>query len=159
MPVLVDGNNLMFAARALHESGSALGRSMLCRILGEWSHRTGKRVHVVFDGPTPPPAQAAQLGGKLLTLTFGGSLSADEVIAELVRRDSAARRLLVVSSDRQVQRAARRRRAHFLRSDAFWVGMIRDLERPAPTRVEPPQKRVGLAEGESGDWLEYFGLS
>ncbi len=159
MPVLVDGNNLLFAARALQEGGSALGRSALCRVLGEWARRTGKKVHVVFDGRKPAPALQAQLGGRYLALSFSGPASADEVIADMVGRDSAARRLLVVSTDRQVQRVARRRRAHVLRSDAFWIGMIRDLERPVRLPIEPPEKRTGLSDGQSSDWLDYFGLN
>lgn len=158
MPVLVDGNNLLYAARALEEHGDQIGRSKLCAALAEWSRRTGHRVRIVFDGPAPPRSAAAQISGGEIEVVYSGGESADSVIARLIEEDSAARRVLVVSSDREVKRSAKRRRARSATSPEFWVGVRAELERRPPTRTEPREKRAGLDPEATEAWLKRFGF-
>lgn len=159
VPVVVDGNNLLYAARSAGTTELLIGRSMLCGTLSQWAARKGERVHVVFDGPPPNPALAVQIGKPHIELSFSGAgNSADSVVIERIERDSAARRLIVVSSDRAIIRAARRRRARAVRSEDFWVTVQRDLARPEPRRVEPEEKEAGLGADATREWLEEFGL-
>lgn len=159
MPVLVDGNNLIFAARQVDPTDLLIGRSMLCAKLGDWARRRRERVHVVFDGPEPEASLAEQLGDPDITVTYSGrGVSADRRIHELIAADSAARRLVVVSSDREVMAAARRRDARPMRADDFWRIVVADLSRPEPRPLEPPEKRTGLAPDQTDEWLRDFGL-
>lgn len=159
MPVLIDGNNLLFAARQVEGVGLEIGRSNLCDRLGLWSQRRNVAVHVVFDGPAPPPALAAQIGHPHLRVTYSGAgRSADSVLERLLAIDSAARRLVVVSSDRAVMRAAKRRLARPLRSDEFWRQVQRDLVPRPPRPTEPTEKRTGLTPEATDDWLREFGF-
>lgn len=159
MPLLIDGNNLIFAARLVDPTDLLIGRSMLCAKLGDWARRRRERVHVVFDGPPPDAPLAEQIGDPDLTVTYSGrGVSADRRIQELIAADSAARRLVVVSSDREVMSAARRRDARPMRADDFWRIVVADLARPEPQPLEPPEKRAGLAPEQTEEWLRDFGL-
>lgn len=160
MPVLIDGNNLLYAARAVEDPSRLIGRSMLCDALGSWGRRRSENVHVVFDGPAPPSPLAAQIGHPDIKVTYSGAgISADAVVADIIEAHSAARRLIVVSSDRAIARAARRRRARPVRSEDFWALVKHDLARPAPQRVEPEEKEAGLSPEATQQWLEEFGLT
>lgn len=160
MPVLIDGYNLMHAAQASPHGSELIGRGLLCRLLGEWSQRCGEPVTIVFDGAAPTPGLAEQIGDPRITVRYSADRSADALIAELIAASSAPRRLLVVSSDHEVQRAAKRRGASVAESPAFVARMKRDLtdDRPAAPDREPPAKRRGV-EGEHRDkWMEQFGF-
>lgn len=159
MPTLIDGNNLLFAARDVEDPERPLGRSKLCEMLGRWARRRGEKVHVVFDGPAPTPGLARQIGDPDIAVDYsGGGVSADARLIEILERDSAARRLLVVSSDREIRRAAKRRRARAIRSDVFWSALKRDLSRPVVRPLEPPEKGRGLGPDATERWLREFGL-
>jgi predicted RNA-binding protein with PIN domain len=158
MPVLIDGNNLLFAARTA-EPERPPSRATLCRRLSEWAQRTGEKVTVVFDGPAPSRPLARQISAVGVSVGYSGSgVSADDRIAEAIQADSAPRRLLVISSDRAVARAGRRRRARTMRSDVFWAAVQRAVARPKPQPLEPPEKRRGLPAGETKRWLRELGL-
>jgi len=159
VPVLIDGNNLLHAARRAQTSSLLIGRSMLCQAIGRWAQRRSERVHIVFDGPAPPPGMAAQVAHQAIQVSYSGvGVSADEALMRLLETDSAARRLIVVSSDRQIQRAAQRRRARPLDAETFWLRVQRDLARPRPVRKEPREKEAGLSPEATDEWLKEFGL-
>jgi predicted RNA-binding protein with PIN domain len=158
MPILIDGNNLLFAARD-EDPERPIGRSKLCEILGRWACRRGQKVHVVFDGPAPTAGLAEQIGDPSIAVDYSGSgVSADARLRDILEGDSAARRLLVVSSDREIVRAAKRRRACPVASDEFWNMVQRDLSQPERESLEPPEKRRGLGPGVGEDWLRELGL-
>ena len=159
MPVVIDGNNLLHAARRAETSTLLIGRSMLCDAIGRWAQRRNERVHVVFDGPAPPRPLAGQIGHPAIQVTYSGpGISADSVLTEILQTDSAARRLLVVSSDLEIVRAARRRRARSVGADEFWRMVQRDLSRGRPAQKEPKEKESGLSPDDVQRWLDEFEL-
>lgn len=159
MPVVIDGNNLLFAAQKQEPSSILVGRSILCDRLGMWADRCRESVHVVFDGPAPNAALAAQIGNPNIEVTYSGrGVTADSVLCKIVETDSAARRLVVVSSDREVAAAAKRRRARAVRSEDFWAGLQRTLARPVPRKDEPEEKEAGLTPEATEEWLREFGF-
>lgn len=160
MTVLVDGNNLTYAACELEDPERPVGRWALCETLREWARRTRNKVHVVFDGPSPPRGFERQLADdQFVGVSFSGhGRTADAALIEMLNEHSAARRLLVVSSDREIRRAAQRRRAKDIRSDEFWMAVRSTLQRPERTSSEPGEKRVGLADDEADEWMKLFGL-
>lgn len=158
MAVLIDGNNLLFAAYDA-DPDRPPGRERLCALLGQWSRRCGERVAVVFDGTAPASEFAEQLRkGGVETDFSGAGVKADAVIIARIAADSAPRRLLVVSTDREIARAARRRRAMPMRSDDFWALLSADLAAPPHVPLEPLEKRHGLGPDQTSEWLKELGL-
>jgi predicted RNA-binding protein with PIN domain len=158
MPVLIDGNNLLFAARDTDPERPP-SRSTLCLKLGQWARRTGENVAVIFDGPAPAGPLARQIDDPDVAVGYSGAgVSADDVLIRTIEADSAARLLLVVSSDREIARVARRRRARAMRSDEFWALLQGDLARPQRSPLEPDEKRRGLRAADTESWLRELGL-
>lgn len=158
MPLLVDGNNLLYAARDA-EPDRPPDRSTLCMLLGKWSRRMGDRVHIVFDGPRPAQARFAQISDSEITLEFSGSgIIADVVLIEYISENTAPKRLRVVTSDREIVRAAKKRRARTVGSGEFWI----ELSREEPVRQrrpqEPREKSTGLEPEQTDHWLRELGL-
>lgn len=159
MRVLVDGNNLVFAARNTDPGDVLIGRQIVCQTLGQWATRYRHEVRIVFDGRAPARGFGEQLADANVELTFSGESTADDTLTDLLNADSAARRMLVVSSDRQVQRAAGRRLAKSIKAEEFWLAVARDLARPLPEPGEPPAKRYGSeSDDETRGWLDEFGF-
>jgi predicted RNA-binding protein with PIN domain len=158
MPVLIDGNNLLYAARDTDPERPP-SRSTLCLRLGQWARRTGERVSVIFDGPAPTGGLARQISDPDVAVSYSGTgVSADAVLAETIEADTAARLLLVVSSDREVLDVARRRQARGMRSDEFWAMVLGALARPERPPLEPDEKRQGLPAADTERWLRELGL-
>lgn len=157
MPVLIDGNNLLYAALDADPERPP-SRTTLCLLLGRWAQKTGEIISIVFDGPAPPEPLAQQTAAKGVRVTYGGGETADDVIEQMIADDSAARRLVVVSTDGEVARAARRYGAKPIRSDEFWASVRRELARRATAPLEPPEKSLGLGGDETERWLREMGL-
>ena len=157
MPYLIDGNNLIFA---LAEVGPEVDRVGLCELLAGLVSAGGK-VRIVFDGPAPSPPADQRIAETGVAVTFcPGSPADDEIIAQL-HADSAPRLLTVVSSDRQIRRAATRRKCKAVTSEDFarrLPQILRLANGPTAGRREPRQKRTGLTPEETIKWLAEFGL-
>ena len=158
MPYLIDGNNLSFA---LDEMGLAVGREGLCKLLTLLLPEDPK-VHVVFDGPPPPAGHAQQIDLIGIQVTYAHPHSADDLILESIAADSAPRRLNVISSDREIRTAARRRRCPSTSSQDFarkLLALHRAARQPEPTPdTEPTEKQTGLTDEQTRQWLDEFGL-
>ena len=160
MPYLIDGNNLMYA---LSEAQGGVGRLGLCKLLMGLPAR-GQRVRVVFDGPEPPSGLARQIEDTGLEVHYSGPRIADDLITEHITADSAPRRLTVVSSDREIRKAASRRRCRIIKSEEFVPMLLRIVEShrrcESKTRRggEPKEKREGLSQEQTQKWLREFGF-
>jgi len=158
MPYLIDGNNLM---HALADVGPEVGREALCKLLIPLLAR-GATAHVVFDGAAPPPGVAAQIEQTGVRVTYAGERTADEVILKLIAQDTAPKRLTVVSTDREIRRAAERRRCKPVTSQEFAQKILRiDAARRKPKPARSPESRAkqkGLSEQETRHWLREFGF-
>jgi len=94
-----------------------------------------------------------------LTVRFADPGSdADSMIEQLIEADSSPRKLIVVSSDHRLHRAARRRRAKAIDSDQWYAETLRK-------RIERMRhKSLGLKPEEPPSevdvrfWLRQFGL-
>ena len=155
MSFLIDGNNLNFAL--VDAEGSPVSRQRLCRMLaplvaaGEW-------VCVVFDGPPPQAGLAAQIAAQV-HVEYASPQSADQVLLRLIRDDTAPRRLTVVSTDREIRQAARRRRCQSVTSEEFASFVHRLNRRRLPDGTEEPdEKTQGLSPRQVDDWLKEFHL-
>ena len=158
MPVILDGTNLLWALRDAFEEREITTEIQLCRILGRYFEQAGEDGEIVFDGGGPPDQSVFDHVGRLQVVFSGFQSDADTVIEEKIKASTAPRRLTVVSSDRRLRKAATARKATALKSELFWEQMNRELQRPPQREKEPQEKKEGLTESETEQWMDLFGL-
>lgn len=160
MPFLIDGYNLYHAAIKFHEEWAGMTPHALCAMIALDITRLREVAIVVFDGAQPRgQSWAAEPMGPVQVVYCGGGKDADAMLEELIEKNTAPRRLTVVSSDRRLRRAAGRRRATALTAPEYLKAMVQRQNRPAPPPPEPPEKRRGVSSpGELEVWLKLFGL-
>ena len=83
--------------------------------------------------------------------------NADELLERIIAAHDTPRKLVVVSGDHRVQRAARRRRATAVDSDRWWADLCAERRRKGAELPMPPQKPTGnLSAGEVDYWVSQF---
>ncbi len=165
MPLLIDGYNLLYVSGIIGSGrgpgGLERSRLALLNFLAEsvepreLSHTT-----VVFDAREAPRGLPRVVPHRGITVRFAADYEeADDLIEELIRADSAPRRLVVVSSDHRIQRAARRRRAKAIDSDVWYADLIRARrDRASADAAETPARpAVPLLKEDVNFWLRKFG--
>ncbi len=164
MALLIDGYNLLNAVGIVGRGGpGGLERSRLALLnfLAESLVADEiARTTVVFDAHDVPPGLPQTVNHRGLTVRFAVRYEdADSLIEELIRADSAPRRLVVVSSDHRIQRAARRRRARGVDSDVWYAEVIerrRQRRQRSATAGKTPPPLPPLAE-DVDYWVRQFG--
>ena len=156
--VIIDGTNLLWAIHEWNDEREITSEVKLCQTLERYFAQVGDEGEIVFDGAGPSDKSVFDGVGRLSIAFSGFDSDADTVIEEKVLASTAPRRLTVVSSDRRLRRAAGERKATALKSDLFWGQVLKELARKKPARKEPEEKRDGLTEGETEQWLDIFGL-
>ncbi len=155
MSLIIDGYNLMHAAGLLgrrHGPGVLeKARLALLNVLAESLEPADvPRTTVVFDAKHSPHGAESTLVHHGLTVRFAAEHEeADELIEELIRTDSALRRLTVVSSDHRVQTAARRRRATAIASEEWFDSLLRARRqrKQAPAPTDAKRRAAGTRGG------------
>ena len=164
MSLLIDGYNLLYAAgivgRGTGPGGRERSRMALLNFLAEsLDPEEIARTTVVFDAAQAPPGLPREWKHRGILVRFSaGYEDADALLEELIRADSAPRRLTVVSSDHRIQRAARRRKARAVDSDVWYAEILhRRSDRQHHKPVQPARPAVPLSEKEVQQWLDRFG--
>lgn len=154
MPYLIDGHNLIPKIPGL-DLGDVDDEIQLVELLQEFCRNRRKQVEVYFDNAPPGQPRARNYGMVLARFARAGQ-SADEMIhARLQRLGRSARNWTVVSSDHQVQAAARAARAQAVSSEAFAQLLGEEL---GETRPEPgADMDSGLSAEDIDEWLALFG--
>ena len=154
---IIDGHNLLHTIFKLEGDSGATSDVGLCRILGRYFKLTGEKGEMIFDGTGPPDKGGFDNISNLEVFFAGVRSDADTVIEDKISANTAPKRLIIVSSDRRLRKAARIRKATSMKSDVFWNDVQKQLSRKRPEK-EPTEKRQGLNEGETEQWLEFFGF-
>ncbi len=163
MATLIDGYNLAHGsgilARNIGPGTLQRARDALVGFLkASLSDTERAATTVVFDAQaTPPDLPSEQVCDGLRVVYAVGYETADALLEELIRADSAPRRLVVVSSDHQIQRAAKRRRATAVDSDA-WFADLQRRRRERPRHRSDTHEKPSLpeVEAETEYWLKVF---
>jgi hypothetical protein len=122
--------------------------------------RYGTRDAILVCDGTPKPHERGSGRGwdtAVRVVYAGAGKDADSLIERLIAQHTAPRRLLVVSDDRRIRSAARRRRAGWLGSAEFLRQLADDAERPEGKPA--PSKPDTLEPGEVDAWLREFGFA
>lgn len=165
--ILVDTYNLLHAPAAARFFPDDAGPAELAGLIALGRHRAAQ-VILVCDG-TPPPGWAHAPPGRLAELRYrvesvdivfaGAGSDADTMIEAFIARDSAPKRLRVVSSDRRIIAAARRRGARSIQSDRFVHALLADVARLRNAWVRPEfAARVPLDAEAVRYWRNLFGI-
>jgi uncharacterized protein len=163
MPLLIDGYNLLHVS-GVFGRGTALtelhrSREALLAFLAA-SLQPTERTHatIVFDAAGAPPGLPQRFRYEGIDVQFARDPgNADELIERLIAAHDAPRKLVVVSGDHRVQRAARRRRATAVDSDRWWADLCAQRRERGAELPALPQKPVGeLTTGEVDYWVSQF---
>jgi predicted RNA-binding protein with PIN domain len=151
MALIVDCYNILHAEMPPPLAG--LDEAGLCRAIARSVWR-GQPVTVVCDGKVKPGGASESPVDEVVLLFAGKGKSADDVILDMIGADHSPRKLVIATSDHEIQKAARRRRCKVLSAERF----IRTLSsRPGQGNVEA-RPTAPLDESEVGRWLEEFGV-
>lgn len=158
MAILIDGYNLLFAlGRLTPRSGRGAlegARRWLLQQL-RLRERPGTDVTVVFDGGSGACGRKTPEDPGDIRVVFSQGTSADDVIEELIRKESAPRSLTVVSDDHRLQQAARRRGCVVRKCLDYYE---QDRKTPASSPVtDPPAKPDGSSAEDVDRYLKAFG--
>ena len=160
MSLLIDGYNLLNAA-ATEPAGrgptplSRERQGLLNVLANALDEKTRQRTTIVFDAAEAPPGLPRETAVHEMRVIFAREFpQADALIEELIEAESAPRSLLVVSSDHRLHRAARRRGAKAIDSDA-WYQSLRRRRRSGPHR-RPEKPALPQSEDEAAYWVEQF---
>jgi len=128
--IIIDGYNLLGTCGFIGSRGGPgmleRARSRLLGFLAQiFSPAERGGVTVVFDSAVRLPDTPDYVLHNGIHVHFAsGHRDADEMIIDMLLRHSAPKSLLIVSSDHQIQQAAKRRRARFVDSDKWYDEMI-----------------------------------
>jgi predicted RNA-binding protein with PIN domain len=153
MNLLVDGHNLIGQLPGI-SLADADDEAQLVMMLRRYATRKrGRQVVVVFDGGVYGHPQ--QLDGYGVTCHF--AKSPQDADAQLLRRLRALHRpagWALVSSDRQVARAAEEHGVRVIGAREFAAQLVAPAASPAPSDEKAD---VRLSEAEIAEWLRLFG--
>ena len=154
MPFIIDGHNLIPKIPGL--SLSEMDDEMrLVEMLQEYCRLTRKQVEVFFDNAPPGQPRARNFGSVIARFVRSGQTADQAIRNKLQRLGGEARNWTVVSSDHQVQAAARAARAAVIPSETFSRQMKEILD-SSPKTSEVADK--GLSNDEVDDWMKIFGI-
>jgi predicted RNA-binding protein with PIN domain len=151
--LLIDGHNLIAQVAGLSLADPD-DEQKLVVLLRKYAARRGAKIIVVFDSGLPG-GRSRELSGGGVTAIFAGSHTiADRILIERIRELSKPGEWIVVSSDREVQQAAERRKMTVRSSPEFASIM---LAPPKEAASEPPVIEPKLGQDEVNEWLKIFG--
>jgi len=150
MPYLVDGHNLIPKV-GLHLN-SPDDEMELVAILKEFARFKRQQVEVYFDGAPIGQAGTRKLGTVRAHFVPLGQTADSAIRSRLKKMEKEAKNWIIVSSDHEVQSAARVVRAQVVTSDEF-VKMLRAATNSAPKAKTENKK---LSAQEVDEWLKLF---
>ena len=169
MPTIVDGYNVILQSGLLRgrRAPDFLQRARNALIGLIASRMPNQMTTVVFDAAQAPPNREATYVDRGVHVRFAVDHDeADELIEELIRRESAPRKLTVVSSDHRIRKAAQRRGA--VSVDALdWLDQLRNARisdrssgplPPANVATSERDTPVPLSPEQIEPWIEAFSL-
>jgi predicted RNA-binding protein with PIN domain len=154
---IIDGYNLLHAIPRVDENAGLMNDIQLCRILSSFMKVTAQIGEIIFDGTGPRDTSIYDNINHLQVSFAGIGTDTDTVIEDKIKANTAPKRLIIVSSDRRLRKAARARKATSLKSEEFWIQINKQLSKKRP-KPEPGAKRHGLSESETKQWLDFFDL-
>lgn len=153
MAIIVDAYNVLHQTHKLPDPYALMDPAGLCRAI-ERSRWARTRAVVVCDGVRKP--DEGSYDGPVELIYSGPNEKADPVIEKLIEHDTGPRRLIVVSDDNRLKKAARKRRAKSMSGEAFLNALVASID-SGPQRTDPHNAKPD-ALGSTEAWLREFGF-
>ncbi len=150
MLYLIDGHNLIPKAGLRLDSPD--DELELVAILQDFARIKRQQVEVYFDGAPIGHAGSRKFGTVHAHFIKQGQTADNAIRMRLTNKAKDSKNWVVVSSDREVQGAARARHAQFVSAEEF-VKMLREARSSVPLANTNDRK---LSEAEVDEWLEIF---
>ncbi len=154
---IIDGYNLLCSVHKVAVHSEEMSEAHFCRLIGRYLRIIGTEGQIVFDGIGPPDKTPFSYTAGVEVIFSGSRTDADTFIEDKISSDTAPKRLTVVSTDRRIRIAARTRKAASVKSEQFWRDVVNVLRKKAKAQ-EPAEKRQGLDQAQTKQWLKYFGF-
>ena len=154
MPYIIDGHNLIPKIPGL-ALDAVDDEAQLIVLLQDYCRLARKEAEVFFDNAPAGQPRARNFGLVIARFIRQGTTADEAIRRRLGRLEREARNWTVVSSDLEVQAAARAARAHFISSEAFAAQIRQTLDESAADEGERPEAEVNSEELD--DWLKLFG--
>ena len=152
MRVVVDAWNVLHVRGVLPPGLAGLGLAGLGRLM--LATRWG-RGHITLACDGPAQSRPEGIPAAIHVIWSGPEKEADDIIEALIERSTAPRRMVIISSDNRLRRAAKRRRCKSLASDQFLRTILDDLA----TGQAPPIPSVNPLPDQDATWEDQFGLT
>ena len=149
MPYLIDGHNLIPKLGLCLDSPD--DEMDLVVVLQEFARLNRREVEVYFDGAPAGHAGTRSLGAVKAHFVPLGQTADSAIRARLHKMGKSAKNWIVVSSDREVQNAARAHRAESITAEEF----VKILKEPRDAAPKPNEERV-LSGNEIEEWMKVF---
>jgi len=150
MPYLIDGHNLIPKVGLRLDSPD--DEMELVAILQEFARLKRQQVEVYFDGAPIGYDGARKLGTVRVHFVRLGQTADNAIHARLNNMAKDARNWIVVSSDREVQTAARVAHAQAISSEEF----VKILKAAVSSASKPSTVDKKLSPAEVEEWLKIF---
>lgn len=170
--LVVDAYNVLHVVGVLPPDLAGLEPPGLARLIGV-SRWRNEEAHLVCDGAAPlvrePIGEVMDRGAariwriedapRVSIVHVGVGRDADTFIEELLEKATAPRRMTIVSNDRRLRGAARRRKARWLSSEDFLRQLASD-HAASPTRLNtgPADPASDMDQAAVKRWLKTFGF-
>ena len=150
MQYLIDGHNLIPKVPGLSLSDPD-DEEQLIEKLSAWARISRQKVMVFFD--RAPQGWAGTRSSSPVTAVFvrDGKTADSAIMDALAKLKNSARNVIVVSSDRMVQVAARAAHAKVVKSEDFVTELFELKGSSGPERESP-----ALTPGEVAEWEKFF---
>lgn len=165
LQVIIDGYNFLMTTGMMDTQVSDVelrqGRTRLLKFLATAfpAQSDRRKITVVFDSQTLLKLPKSFEYQDIQVVFSKGYDTADELIIEMIQRNHVPKRLLIVSSDHEIQKSARRRKAKFIDSDR-WLDHIENREKRTaaedPADGKSDRARLLASPADQQFWIEQF---
>jgi len=152
---LIDGNNFIGHSSPAELRDPQSKHRLISKLL-RFQRQKRTRVLVVFDGNPDPDFVDKRFRRKFFSVIFPSfDQNADEVIKEIISKETDLRRFFVVSSDREIKNFAKAQGAKPLSCREFERELKSVLKEHRESQAE--EKKVALLSSfEIDQWLKIF---
>ncbi len=158
MKLLIDTCNVLHRTGVLPPDMAGIDEESLADLIRGSRYRNHKSILVCDGNPRNLSGNLRGHSKGMIQFKFSGQAqSADTLILDLVSASNSPKRLVVVSSDREIQVLARRRRCQIIDADRFLAQLTHDHQSRSGTgkHVRTPRD---LPEREVDEWINQFGI-